>query len=136
MKRYCAVFLIAVMALSIASSAGVASAKGPTTKTLATPTLVAPANGYGFGVWEDMYLSWKPVKHATDYQLHFKGTWPDGSSQEWYADAGSATSYYYGAAGQHVGATIQWSVQAKNTDTNGGWAGATSAWSDTYSFTF
>jgi len=144
MRKYFALFLIVLMAVSVVSAAGVVSASHtkpapaepvpvkPATKTLSTPKLLSPAPGTVFNPGDIITLSWTPVKHATDYLVRFMLYAPDGAYHG---------GFYFIAPRTPIpittslnGYTYVWQVQALNRGTHGARAGATSEWSDSWTF--
>ncbi|MGZ4946354.1 MAG: hypothetical protein ACXV5N_08140, partial [Halobacteriota archaeon] len=114
MKKYLALFLIALMAVSIVSAAGVvtagvASAARPEPTTPSTPLLVSPNDAATFSVGQGIPFEWSKVSGATSYTIVFQqftdGQWVYSQTKR-TGDAGwSASSTEAGTFRWHVMAT-------------------------------
>ncbi len=103
---------------------------------LATPQLITPTDGQYFTSGQDVMLSWSPVTGASSYLIHLvinPGT--SYSEEHYYQFPSSFTSYWFvtSVGGGHP---VKWEVQASNTDPNSPFDGATSAWSESWAFTY
>ncbi|MGZ7138520.1 MAG: hypothetical protein ACXVI7_10050 [Halobacteriota archaeon] len=133
MKKYIAPLLIALLTVSVISATGIVSAKGPTTKTLATPdvTVVVP------GAYKITFVS-----HATSYNYQIEAKDPDSGAwtligQGSVSDNPKFKSItIFDSAGSGTGKLLRVRAEALNTDTTGGWAGATSDWSAWQEFSY
>ncbi|MGZ4918873.1 MAG: hypothetical protein ACXV6K_01345 [Halobacteriota archaeon] len=136
MKKYLAVFLVVVMAVSVIGAAGVMTAQNASAarndKPLAKPHVTTAPKNYE-QLTSRCTFEWKPVTGAGGYYIEMKSstdgvTWDDVS---WH---GTATSAQWMPREGQEGTTFMWRVKACVTD--GADSPLDSAWTPWRTFTY
>ncbi|MGZ7179889.1 MAG: hypothetical protein ACXVIB_03660 [Halobacteriota archaeon] len=145
-KKNLALFLVAFLALSLVSTAAVASAgKTPTKtpKTLATPTIILPNANAPCKSGDLVYFQWTAVSHATSYNLVHKVYDPSGltllATKTIKVPAtphATVEVHAYSVNPCEPNMPAEWQIQAINEDQTGGWAQAVSGASPWAAFHF